>query len=409
MTLVPPDGPIPASIMVVGEAPASEEVRQGRGFCGPSGALLWPLMRKLAGIDRSSCYVTNLSKTPVDQDAEDKIPEPLFSKLAEDLIGEVRTVRPQRILAVGAYAARALLGDRYTSMEACNGIGFRIAPIITEMANWTIAKTDTVVVPTWHPAAALHDSEKDTLAWTAAAISNLCSPGLRIHPVAPVLPPVQVGLPYGTGFAWTGGTYGVDTEGLPDDPICMTVSDGASRWWVEPHDVPWFFMGLHSEATLIFHNALWDWPVLWAMGAPRDIAVRWAWRDTMELAYLCQTDPRGLKDLSYRYLGLRMRTFDDVVLPYYHEMLRAAAEGFVAAGTTVTTHSPKTGKLLKRPKVTMTDAVKPLKRALENPKLLAERMPGLPGPSLRLVPWAEAAEYATQDAFATAKLYEILK
>jgi hypothetical protein len=129
----------------------------------------------------------------------------------------------------------------------------------------------------------------------------------------------------------------------------------------------------------------------------------------MELAYLRQTEPRGLKDLAYRHLGLRMRTFDEVVLPHYHEMLRAIAEGRIAAGTTVTTHSPKTGKLLKRPKVALTDEVKPLKRALGNPELLAKRMPGLPGPTLRLVPEAERVEYATLDAWATVMLEEHLR
>lgn len=393
MTYVPPDGLVPCEFAVVGEAPASEEVRLGRGFVGPSGSLLWPLMRRLALLNRSECYVTNLCKHPLDNDVSGdlKLTPEEFATCGLELVAELERVKPKRVLAVGALAAKALLGDRYVGMDVCNGAGFALP-------------SGTVVVPTWHPAAALRPGGEDRLAYTAAAIAALRAP--KMVPVEPAVPPVRDGWVAPDHFS---GSLGIDTEGTPDDPICMTVSTPYQRMYVEPADVPAFFARLTLETRLLFHNALWDWPVLWAMGAPRDIAMRWAWRDTMEMAYLKQTEPRGLKDLAYRHLGLRMRTFDEVVRPHYDSVMRAVAEGRVAAGTTITTHSPKTGRPLKKPKVVVADDLKPLKRALDNPDLLAKRLTGLPAPSLRWVPEAERVEYATLDAWVTVMMEEHLR
>lgn len=397
----PPDGPVPCAWAVVGEGPASEEMKRGRGFVGPSGALLWPLMRRLAMLDRDEVYVTNLSKRRLDddEDGDAKLSPEEFEACTVELLNELGRVRPKRVLAVGALAARAILGGAYTSMEVCNGIGFErrwAAP--DGVQTW-------VVVPTWHPAASLRPGGEDRLAYTGAAIAALRSP--KMNPLRPAtVPPAQC--VRGVVWGYPAPKVGIDTEGYPDDPICMTAATSNARWYIEPADVPGFFAGLPADAELWFHNAPWDWRVLWAMGAPRDIARRWKWRDTMELAYLKQVEPRGLKDLAYRHLGIRMRTYEDVVKPYHEEMLRAVAEGRIAAGTTTVTHSPKTGKLLKKPKVTLADEVKPLKRALGNPALLAKRLPGLPGASLRLVPAAERVEYATLDAWATVMMEEHL-
>lgn len=401
MTLVPPDGPVPCRFAVVGEAPASEEVRQGKGFVGPSGALLWPLMRHLALLNRSECYVDNLCQHPLDNDVDGdaKLSAEEFIACRTALWSRLTAVRPERILAVGALAAKALLGDRYTTMDVCNGIGF-------EMWLDREAGCFPTVVPTWHPAAALRPGGEDRLAYTGAAIAALREP--RICPTVPAeVPEACIWTPRRATGAWgLTGPFGCDTEGTPDDPICMTVSTvRGPRWFVDAADVPAFFAsGPDPSMHWVFHNAPWDWAVLRAMGAPPDFASRWRWSDTMELAYLRQTEPRGLKALGYRHLGLRMRSFEDVVQPHYDMMLRSVAEGLIAAHTTNVTVSPK-GRLLKRPRVVLDDSVKPLKRALANPKLLAERMPGLPPATLRLVPKDELVEYATLDAWVTVKLF----
>lgn len=59
--LIRPDGPIPARIMLVGEAPGADEERQGVPFVGASGQELNRMLHD-AGIMRSECYVTNVAK-----------------------------------------------------------------------------------------------------------------------------------------------------------------------------------------------------------------------------------------------------------------------------------------------------------------------------------------------------------
>lgn len=59
--LVRPDGPIPSRIMVCAEAPGADEERQGIPLVGSSGQELNRMLHE-AGIMRSECYVTNVSK-----------------------------------------------------------------------------------------------------------------------------------------------------------------------------------------------------------------------------------------------------------------------------------------------------------------------------------------------------------
>src|SRR5438132_6880062 len=55
------EGPVPASIMLVGEQPGDQEDRAGKPFVGPAGKLLDRALQE-AGVDRSKVYVTNAVK-----------------------------------------------------------------------------------------------------------------------------------------------------------------------------------------------------------------------------------------------------------------------------------------------------------------------------------------------------------
>ena len=58
---VPGDGPIPATIMIVGEAPGAAEAVKGRPFVGRSGIRLEAFL-SIAGIKREDVYITNVEK-----------------------------------------------------------------------------------------------------------------------------------------------------------------------------------------------------------------------------------------------------------------------------------------------------------------------------------------------------------
>jgi uracil-DNA glycosylase family protein len=55
------EGPVPASLMLMGEQPGDHEDREGRPFVGPAGKLLDEALTD-ASIDRSAVYLTNAVK-----------------------------------------------------------------------------------------------------------------------------------------------------------------------------------------------------------------------------------------------------------------------------------------------------------------------------------------------------------
>jgi DNA polymerase len=106
-----------ARIMVVGEQPGDVEDRQGHPFVGPAGRILDQAMDE-AGIDRAKTYVTNavkhfkweprgkrrLHKTPAQREIE---------ACYQWLEGEMEAIHPAVIVALGATAAKVLLGPRF--------------------------------------------------------------------------------------------------------------------------------------------------------------------------------------------------------------------------------------------------------------------------------------------------------
>ena len=111
------EGNAKARIMLVGEQPGDMEDREGHPFIGPAGRILDAGLEE-AGIDRKRVYVTNavkhfkweprgkrrLHKTPAQREIE---------ACFQWLEGEIAAVRPALIVALGATAAKALLGPRF--------------------------------------------------------------------------------------------------------------------------------------------------------------------------------------------------------------------------------------------------------------------------------------------------------
>jgi DNA polymerase I-like protein with 3'-5' exonuclease and polymerase domains/uracil-DNA glycosylase len=155
------NGPIPARIMVIGEAPGPEEEFQGRAFIGTSGQLLRGMLKD-AGIDPAECYFTNVYPRlpPVDRwgqrntallfegtEKSQKMslkawanPKPELITAIQELRDEVRRVNPIIILAAGGLALWAITGKI--------GIAkWRGSELITN-AEWG----DRRLVPTYNPA-----------------------------------------------------------------------------------------------------------------------------------------------------------------------------------------------------------------------------------------------------------------
>jgi len=139
-------GPSDARLMIVGEQPGDEEDLRGQPFIGPAGRLFDRALTHL-GWERSTLYVTNavkhfkfelrgqrrIHKTAAQQEAA----------ICADrwLSREIENVRPNGIIALGATAARALVG--------------RSVPVMTARGQWMPGVAGVPVLVTLHPAALL--------------------------------------------------------------------------------------------------------------------------------------------------------------------------------------------------------------------------------------------------------------
>jgi uracil-DNA glycosylase family 4 len=133
-----------ADLMFVGEAPGFHEDRQGVPFVGPSGQLLNRLLEGI-GLRRQDVYIANvvMSRPPQNRD-------PLPDEIAACrpwLDAQVRLVDPKVVVTLGNFAAKTLL-ETTTGITRLRG---RVHPF-----------QGRVLLPTFHPAAALHAQGRRT-------------------------------------------------------------------------------------------------------------------------------------------------------------------------------------------------------------------------------------------------------
>lgn len=112
------EGPETAPLMFVGEQPGDQEDLAGRPFVGPAGQMFDRALAE-AGIDRGTAYVTNAVKhfkfEPRGKRRIHQKPEAPEIKACGFWLEQERTlVRPKLVVALGATAARALLGRGVT-------------------------------------------------------------------------------------------------------------------------------------------------------------------------------------------------------------------------------------------------------------------------------------------------------
>lgn len=143
--VVPGHGPMRSALMLVGEQPGDAEDLRGLPFVGPAGQLLDRALLQ-AGIAREELYLTNavrhfkyelrgrrrLHKTPSQQDAL------ACSPWLEE---EIALVRPGALVALGATAARTLLG--------------RPVAVTSERGRWFTRDDGLRVLVRLHPSALL--------------------------------------------------------------------------------------------------------------------------------------------------------------------------------------------------------------------------------------------------------------
>lgn len=139
-TVVFGEGDPHAGLMVVGEGPGREEDLQGRPFVGRSGQLLDRLLLEEAGLQRSQVYIANVVKCRPPGN-RDPLPDEIAA-CRPYLDKQVELIGPRVLLTLGNFATRALL-DTAEGISKLRG------------RSYPFGSTGAVLVPTFHPAAAL--------------------------------------------------------------------------------------------------------------------------------------------------------------------------------------------------------------------------------------------------------------
>ena len=116
--VVPGEGPRDARVMMVGEQPGDQEDRQGHPFVGPAGRMLDRAIVD-AGIDRKQVFVTNAVKHfKYEQRGKRRLhkrPNAAEIEACRWWNGIERAiVKPDVVVALGATAARSLIGKPVT-------------------------------------------------------------------------------------------------------------------------------------------------------------------------------------------------------------------------------------------------------------------------------------------------------
>src|SRR5437667_5114591 len=113
------EGNTRASIMMVGEQPGDQEDVMGRPFVGPAGKILDEALSQV-GLVRSQIYVTNVVKhfkwSPAERGKRRIHKKPRSSEIAACrpwLEAELRLVRPQVLVCLGATAAQSVFGPSF--------------------------------------------------------------------------------------------------------------------------------------------------------------------------------------------------------------------------------------------------------------------------------------------------------
>ena len=134
---VPGEGPAPAPVMLIGEGPGRNEDEQGRPFVGAAGKFLEELLAA-AGLQRAQVYITNVVKC---RPPENRDPLPAeVAACAGYLERQIELVDPRVIVTLGRFSMA-----RWFPLE-------RISAIHGQARQFGAR----LVVPMFHPAAALH-------------------------------------------------------------------------------------------------------------------------------------------------------------------------------------------------------------------------------------------------------------
>jgi DNA polymerase len=157
------EGRLKAKLMLVGEQPGDQEDLQGHPFVGPAGKVLARAL-EAAGIPREQTFVSNavkhfkfelrgkrrIHKSPTQRE---------IAACHHWLEDEIALVKPTAMVALGATAARSLLG--------------RATPVLANRGQWLPRPDGLQVLVTVHPSALLRLESEARAAAIEAFVADI--------------------------------------------------------------------------------------------------------------------------------------------------------------------------------------------------------------------------------------------
>lgn len=140
--LVFADGNPDAEIVLIGEAPGKNEDKQGLPFVGAAGKFLNELLETV-GLKRQDVYITNIVKyrPPENRDPTKEEKEAFWPYLVRQL----DVIKPKLVVTLGRHSMEYFLP------------GEKISAVHGELKQVIIGKTKHMLMPLFHPAAALYN------------------------------------------------------------------------------------------------------------------------------------------------------------------------------------------------------------------------------------------------------------
>lgn len=156
---VPGEGPADAELMFIGEGPGFHENEQGLPFVGAAGNFLEELLGSI-GLSREQVFITNIVKCRPPGNRDPQAPE--IESCSDYLERQIQAINPKVIVTLGRFSmARFFTNARISNIHGrARRVGGRL------------------IVPMYHPAAALHQpSLRKTIEADFARLPQLVSQG----------------------------------------------------------------------------------------------------------------------------------------------------------------------------------------------------------------------------------------
>jgi uracil-DNA glycosylase family 4 len=144
---VPGEGPVPARVLLVGEAPGEREDELGRPFVGRAGVILTELLSSIS-LSRDGVYITSIIKCRPPKNRDPKDDE--TAACSPYLDRQIALLRPSVIVSMG----------RLSTREMCRRFGIREGRISDMHGQVFTGQTPyglIYIIPVYHPAVITHN------------------------------------------------------------------------------------------------------------------------------------------------------------------------------------------------------------------------------------------------------------